>query len=142
MRISKHISYYEATKSNTATRKGIENIPSGEEMARMKIVAEKCFEPLREWYGRPIAISSFFRSHKLNKEIGGSRTSDHVKGCAIDMDADVFDNGITNAEIFHWCKENLEFDQLIWEFGNSKNPAWVHISYRTKETNRNQIIVL
>ena len=140
MKISKHISYWEATKSQTALRNGIENIPSGEDMERMKIVAEKCFEPIRQWHGKPIAISSFYRSYDLNEEIGGSETSDHVKGCAIDIDADVFNNGVTNAEIFIWAAENLEFDQLIWEFGNDDNPAWVHISYRTNGTNRNQIL--
>ena len=140
MKISEHISYDEATKSQTATRNGIENIPSGEEMARMKIVANECFEPVRAWHGKPIAISSFFRSYDLNEEIGGSETSDHVKGCAIDMDADVFNNGVTNKEIFDWCRANLEFDQLIWEFGTKDNPAWVHISYRTKSTNRNQVL--
>jgi uncharacterized protein YcbK (DUF882 family) len=140
MNISKNITYYEATKSQTALRNGIENIPSGEDMERMKRVAELCFEPIRAWHGKPLAVSSFFRSYDLNEEIGGSETSDHIKGCAIDIDADVFNNGVTNAEIFQWALENLEFDQLIWEFGNDKNPAWVHISYRTKETNRNQVL--
>ena len=140
MNVSKHISYYEATKSQNAIRAGIENIPSGEQMVRMKLVANKCFEPVRNWHGKPIAISSFFRSFKVNVLAGGSKTSDHKTGAAIDIDADVFNNGVTNAEIFQWCLENLDFDQLISEFGTEENPAWVHISYRSKATNRNQVL--
>lgn len=139
-RISKHISYHEATKSYIAMRKGIENVPNQYQLEKMQRVAEECFEPLREWHGKPIAISSFFRSKELNHELEGSPTSDHMTGCAIDIDADVFDNGISNKDIFNWLKANVDFDQLIWEFGNDMNPAWVHVSYRTPETNRRQVL--
>jgi len=128
--ISDHITYAEATKSQTATRKNIKNIPNEEELANMKLLAEKCFEPLRNWLGKPIAITSFFRSARLNKAIGGSATSQHCKGQAMDIDADIF-GGITNIEIFNWLRERVNFDQLIAEGWNEKTQdyKWVHVSY-------------
>jgi hypothetical protein len=122
--ISEHISLEEATKSVTAIRNGIDNTPSLEVAKSMILVATKCFEPLRKWYGKPIRINSFFRSWELNKLVGGSLTSGHVLGNSIDMDA-----GEDNKKIFDWCKDNLEFTQLIWEYGTDVNPDWVHISY-------------
>lgn len=104
----------------------------------MRLVAEKCFQPLREHFDRPIGISSFYRSPELNKAIGGSKTSDHCKGRAIDIDADIY-GGITNKEIFDWLRENVEFDQLISEYGTEDNPAWVHVSYREGE-NRGMVL--
>ena len=112
--ISKHISFKEATISRTATRLDIDNEPNKEQLANMKLVAEKVFEPLRKWVGGPIKINSFFRSPKLNKAIGGSSKSQHCKGYAIDLD-DTFKHK-TNAEMFNWIKDNLNFDQMIWEF--------------------------
>lgn len=129
--ISEHITYGEAIKSQTAIRKGIENNPDQTQINNMKLVANKCFEPLRKWYGKPIGISSFFRSPKLNKAIGGASTSQHCLGMAIDIDADLFNNGITNIEIFDWLSQHVEYDQLILENPDDKGvPAWVHISYR------------
>lgn len=136
--ISKHISYLEATKSNTAIRNGIKNDPNPQELENMRQIAEKCFEPLRKWYGKPIAINSFFRSRELNAKVGGSPSSEHCVGSAIDMDAGSKEE---NKKIFHWCKENLKFNQLIWEYGNSNGPDWVHISYNTSK-NKNQILVI
>ncbi|MEM7485026.1 MAG: D-Ala-D-Ala carboxypeptidase family metallohydrolase [Bacteroidota bacterium] len=137
MNISEHVSYREAVKSNTAKRLGIDNTPNSGEIYNMRVVANKIFEPVRNHFGVPIFISSFFRSRLLNKKIGGSKTSDHMKGKAIDID-DVL-GGVTNSEIFHYIKDNLEFDQLIWEFGNEENPDWVHVSYN-QENNRNQVL--
>jgi zinc D-Ala-D-Ala carboxypeptidase len=124
--ISKHITYKEATQSATATRLKIDNIPSFEVLANMKLVAEKCFEPLREWYGKPITINSFYRSPALNKAVKGSKTSDHVKGMAIDLDTG---SNAENLKLFNWLKENVEFTQLIHEYGDKNGPEWVHISY-------------
>jgi hypothetical protein len=138
-RISPHISYAEATKSRTAVRRGLDNTPNADQLAAMKLVATACFEPLREWHGKPIGISSFFRSPAVNKAVKGSKNSDHMRGCAIDIDADVFDNGITNADIFNWLRANVEFDQLIWEYGTDEQPAWVHVSYRASG-NRRQVL--
>ena len=124
--------------SNTATRRGIDNTPGDDQLFFMEIIAEKVFEPLREWVGGPIKINSFYRSPELNTAIGGSATSQHCKGQAIDID-DTFGKA-TNAEMYHWIKENLDFDQMIWEFGDDDNPNWVHVSYVSPEKNRNRCL--
>ena len=136
--ISEHISYREGVYSTTATRLGIDNTPNDEQLENMELVAEEVFEPLRAYVGGPIKINSFFRSPKLNTAIGGSSKSQHCKGQAIDID-DTFGSA-TNAEMYHWIKENLEFDQMIWEFGDDDNPNWVHVSYVSKEDNRNRCL--
>ena len=136
--ISKHISYKESVYSNTATRKGIKNEPNEEQLNNMQLIAEKVFEPVRKWVGGPIKINSFFRCPELNKAIGGSSKSQHCHGQAIDID-DTFGKA-TNAEMYHWIKDNLDFDQMIWEFGDDDNPAWVHVSYVSPEQNRNRCL--
>ena len=136
--VSKNISYKEATHSTTAKRLGIDNTPDAEQFSNMIYVAENVFQPIREHFNTPIYISSFFRSEVLNKAIRGSSSSTHLKGEAMDLDADVYE-GVTNAEIFNYIKDNLEFDQLIWEFGTDENPSWVHVSL-SKRNNRNQVL--
>ena len=136
--ISKHISYKEGVHSNTAIRRDINNTPDDKQLNNMKLIAEKVFEPLREWVGGPIKINSFFRSPKLNTAIGGSSKSQHCKGQAMDID-DTFGKA-TNAEMYEWIKENLDFDQMIWEFGDDDNPNWVHVSYVSKDENRNRCL--
>jgi|TARA_R100000479_G_scaffold167108_1_gene107345 hypothetical protein len=139
--ISKHISEKEATKSVTALRLGIDNTPNGDALANMKELAEKIFEPLREWVGGPIKINSFYRSVALNEAIGGSSKSQHCcKGGSSAIDIDDIYGHKTNKEMFEWVKENLDFDQMIWEFGNEDNPDWVHISYVSEDKNRNRIL--
>lgn len=130
-RISEHISFKEATRSNTAIKNGIENIPSKKQIKKMKLLADNIFEPLRNWAGVPIYVSSFFRSKKLNSIISKSVSSQHLAedGSAIDFDGDVF-KGKSNSELFNYIKDNLEFDKLIWEYGDDKNPEWVHVSFR------------
>ena len=137
-KISKHISLREAIESYTAKRKGIENIPSEYELTNMVGVAENVFEPLRKWVGGPVKINSFFRSVDLNKAIGGSSKSQHCQGRAIDID-DVYGHK-TNAEMYKYIKNNLDFDQLIWEFGTDDNPDWVHISYVSADENRRRCL--
>ena len=137
-KISKHISYKEATKSITAIRLGIDNTPFEYELGNMKAVAENIFEPLRKWVGGAIKVTSFFRSTKLNEAIGGSARSQHCEGRAIDID-DVYGHK-TNAEMFDYIKNNLDFDQLIWEFGTEQNPDWLHVSYVSPERNRGRIL--
>lgn len=139
-KISENISFKEATKSDAAIRLGIKNIPSEKELEAMKAVAENIFEPLRKWHGKPIAITSFYRSKELNKKIGGSPNSQHCLGEAIDIDADIYNNGISNKNIFEYILNNLEFDQLIWEFGDNENPAWVHVSFTQKRKNRKEVL--
>lgn len=127
MNISEHISLKEAIRSNTAKRLGIDNMPDNETLVTMQITAEHIFEPIRNKFNEPIYISSFYRSPELNTAIGGSTRSQHCKGEAIDID-DVYSKA-TNADFFNYIKESLEFDQLIWEFGDDENPDWVHVSY-------------
>ena len=136
--ISEHISEKEATKSITAIRLGIANSPNGTALANMKVLAEKIFEPLRKFVGGPIKINSMFRSEALNKALGGSNRSQHCQGNAMDLD-DIYGHK-TNKEMFEFVKKNLDFDQMIYEFGNEENPDWLHISYIDKEKNRNKIL--
>jgi hypothetical protein len=138
MSISKHISYKEGVYSRTALRRGIKNNPNAEQMENMVAIAEEVFEPLRMWVGGPIKINSFFRSPELNKAIGGSGKSQHCHGQAIDLD-DTFGKA-TNAEMYEFIKQNLDFDQMIWEFGDDKNPDWVHVSYVSPDQNRKRCL--
>lgn len=132
--ISEHITLNEATKSNTAIRHGIDNTPSLDAAKNMILVANKCFEPLRKWYGKPIRVNSFYRCAELNALVKGSATSQHLTGEAMDIDAG---DEVENEKLFNWAKDNLEFDQVINEY----NFSWVHISYK-KEGNRKQILVV
>jgi zinc D-Ala-D-Ala carboxypeptidase len=137
-KISKHVSYKEATFSQTATRRDIDNTPSEEVLKRMQAVAENVFEPLRAHVGGPIKINSFYRSPLLNTAIGGSKSSQHTRGEAIDID-DTLGN-MSNKDMFTFIKDELDFDQIIWEFGDDENPAWVHVSYVSPENNRRRIL--
>ena len=137
--ISEHISYKEATYSSTALRRGLDNTPNDEQLKCMEEVAENVFEPLRKWVGGPIKINSFFRGKPVNTAIGGSKSSQHMKGQAMDID-DTFKHK-TNAEMYYYVKENLDFDQMIWEFGDDENPNWVHISYVSHRPNRKRLTV-
>jgi len=138
MRLSKNLTLREAIKSNTATRLGIDNTPEDWEIHNLRAVAENVFQPVRDHFGVPIAVSSGYRSKKLNKAIGGSKYSQHMIGEALDLDADVYGK-VTNAEIFNYIKKNLEWDQMIWEFGDDEEPNWVHVSYKESGRNRKQI---
>lgn len=136
MQISKHLSLEECTHSETADKLGIKNNnPNLHQIENMKLLAESVFEPIREHFKQPIRVSSVYRSLSLNQAIKGSITSQHCGGQAMDID----NASPSNKEIFDYIKKNLKFDQLIWEFGTSKNPDWVHVSY-TNGKNRNQIL--
>ena len=137
-RISNHVSYKEATKSNTATRLNIDNTPTAYALSNMTAVAINIFEPLRRYVGGPIKINSFYRCEDLNTAIGGSSQSQHCQGRAMDLD-DTFGYK-TNAEMFNYIKNELNFDQIIWEFGDDKNPDWIHVSYVSNEENRGKIL--
>ena len=125
-KISKHITYKEATRSATALRLGIENVPNEYELQNMEMVAKKVFEPLRKAIDAPIKINSFFRCEKLNKAIGGSSKSQHCQGRAIDIDD--FYGHVSNAYMYYYIKDNLQFTELIWEFGDEYEPNWVHVA--------------
>ncbi len=132
--ISQHITLKEAITSQTAIRFNIDNTPDDQTIERMKVVAEKCFEPMRAWYGKPLTVSSFYRCPALNKAVGGVPSSQHVKGEAIDIDTGSHEE---NKKLFEWAKANLVFDQLIEEFGDDIGPEWVHISF-SMAGNRNE----
>lgn len=139
MKLSKNLSLSEVIKSNTATRKGIDNSPNNDHLESLEDIAKDIFQPLRDDLG-VIYVSSGYRSDALNKAIGGSRKSQHSKGEALDLDNDNKNVAASNTEIFNYIKDNLDFDQLIWEFGTDEKPDWVHVSYTTKRPNRNQIL--
>ena len=136
---SKHVSWKEGTYSRTADRRGLDNTPNAEQMKCMHEISEYLFEPLRAWVGGPIKINSFFRGEPVNTAIGGSKRSQHMKGQAIDID-DTFGYK-TNAEMYYYIKDNLDFDQMIWEFGDDKNPNWIHISWVSHRPNRKKLTI-
>ena len=137
--ISKHISDKESVYSRTALRLGIDNTPTVKHRDNMIKLAEEVFEPLRAYVGGPIKINSFYRSPELNKAIGGSSKSQHCHGQAMDID-DTFGR-MTNAEMFNFIRDNLDYDQMIWEFGDDDNPDWVHVSYVSPEKNRQRCLL-
>lgn len=138
MNLSKNLSLAEMISSESAKRNGIKNEPTAEHLENMKKLAVNVFQPIRDHFNVPIHISSGYRSLALNKAIKGSLSSQHCSGEAMDIDMDGTD--ITNAKIFNYIKDNLVFDQLIWEFGTDKNPDWVHVSYESKGKQRKQIL--
>jgi hypothetical protein len=138
MKLSEHLELAEIIRSESAKRNGITNMPTEEHIANLKLLAEHIFEPIRANFRQPILISSGYRSKELNAKIGGANSSQHSLGQAIDIDMDGTINGVTNADIFKYIKEQLPFDQLIWEFGNDIQPDWVHVSYSNR--NRKEIL--
>ena len=137
--LSKHVSIAEFCHSDTAKRRGIDNtIKDPAHLASAKLLCEKVFEPIREHFGVPIHISSGYRSSALNRAVKGSSSSQHCKGEAMDIDADRYGK-VTNKEIFDYIREHLEWDQMIWEFGNDSQPDWVHVSFKATG-NRRQIL--
>jgi len=137
-KLSKHVSYKEGVYSTTALRLGLKNDPSDDHLVNMINISEKVFEPLRIHVGGPIKINSFYRGPELNKAIGGSSKSQHCHGQAIDID-DTYGNA-SNAEMYNWIKANLDYDQMIWEFGTDENPDWVHVSYVSPDKNRKRCL--
>jgi hypothetical protein len=134
MQLSTNLSLAEVTRSETAKRKGISNMPTPEHIENFKKLAANIFQPIREHFGKPIIISSGYRSAELNKAIGGSLSSQHSSGEAIDIDMDGTD--ITNKQIFDYIKDNLTFDQVINEFDYS----WVHVSFAANRSQRKQVL--
>ena len=141
MKISEHLDLSEVIRSETAKRHGISNMPTDEHIANFKLLAENVFEKIRNNFRCPIHISSGYRSKELNAcTKGASATSQHSTGEAVDLDMDGSANGVTNKMVFNYIKDNLEFDQLIWEFGTNENPDWVHVSYESTGKQRKQIL--
>lgn len=140
--ISNHITYAEGVVSATGKRLGIDNTPTPEILETMKNTSSKLFEPIREKWDHPIEIISFYRCPELNKAVGGSKTSGHPKGEAIDARAT---GDKTNAQLFHFIMgiedPSIEFDQIILEFPEDGEPSWLHISYKANGGNRMQVLV-
>ena len=135
MKLSTHFSLSELTKSETAIRKGIENEPNEEALANLIILCRSILEPVREHYGIPFVPNSGFRCLELNRAIGSSDKSQHVKGEAVDFEVP----GIDNKDVARWIMDNCQFDQLILEFYKEGEPSsgWVHCSYTLDGPNRN-----
>ena len=140
MKLSEHLDLSEVIRSESAKRNGISNMPTEQHIANLKLLADKVFEPIRAHFRCPIYISSAYRSIELNRAVKGSLTSQHCSGEAIDLDMDGTPNGVTNKMVFDFIKNNLEFDQLIWEFGTDSNPDWVHVSYESTGKQRKQVL--
>jgi len=137
MQLSKNLSLAEVVRSESAKRRGINNMPTSEHLENLKELALNVFQPIRDHFKVPIHISSGYRSRILNNAVNGAAKSQHCSGQAIDIDVD--GTSITNKQVFDYIKENLDFDQLIFEFGTDKNPDWVHVSY-SKDNNRKQVL--
>lgn len=137
MQLSKNLSLAEVVRSESAKRRGINNMPTAEHLQNLKELALNVFQPIRDHFKVPIHISSGYRSRILNNAVNGAAKSQHCLGQAIDIDVD--GTSITNKQIFDYIKENLDFDQLIWEFGNDLNPDWVHVSFN-KGANKKQVL--
>jgi len=140
MKLTKNLSLQEMLKSRTASRLGLSNSPNEEHIKNMQALAENIFQPLRDYFGVPIHIASGYRSEALNKAIGGSKSSQHCKGEAMDIDRDGYSQP-DNAQLFEYIKKNLDFDQMIWEFGTQQNPEWVHVSHKRDGKNRAELLV-
>jgi hypothetical protein len=139
-KICKYLTIGEVIRSESAKRNGISNMPTAEHLENMKALGTNVFDKVREHIGKPIGLSSGYRSEALNNAIkGSSKTSQHCKGEAFDIDADIH-GGTTNKEIFDFIRLNLDFDQMIWEFGNDAQPDWVHVSYKRSGGNRKSIL--
>tara|TARA_R100001198_G_C5215327_1_gene199259 strand:+ start:975 stop:1436 length:462 start_codon:yes stop_codon:yes gene_type:complete len=138
MNLSKNLTLREVVKSNTATRLGIKNDPDQWEINNLTAIAQNVFQPMRDHFGIPIGVTSGYRGKALNAAIGGSKYSQHMIGEALDIDAHMF-GGVTNKELFNYIKDNLDWDQMIWEFGDEEEPDWIHVSYKESGNNRKQI---
>lgn len=130
----KYFSIYELYRSSVATREGIDNTPGEEVKKSLILLVDNVLDPLREWYGKPITVNSGYRCPRLNEAVGGVEDSQHVRGEAADIDTG---NVVENRRLFEHVRDQLEFDQLIWESGG----AWVHVSYK-KVGNRKQVLSL
>ena len=141
MQLSKYFTLAELTPSSTAKRLGIKNDPTPEHLNNLKLLATNVLDKVREHFGKPIWVSSGYRSKALNDVTpGSSATSQHCSGEAADLDQDGRGTGVTNKMVFDYIKDNLEFDQLIYEYGTDTNPDWVHVSWESTGKQRKQVL--
>jgi len=127
MQLSANFTLSEMVKSETALRYDMNNTPGDSEIENLKVLCEKVLQPVREHYGKGVKVNSGFRHPEVNAKVGGSKTSDHCKGQAADIEIP----GVANADLAEWIKNNLDFTQLILEFYTPGVPdsGWVHVSY-------------
>jgi hypothetical protein len=127
MQLTNNFSLKELTTSETATRKGLDNTPNEAVTANLKTLAEKILQPVREHYGKSVKVNSGYRSPEVNASVGGSKTSDHCKGQAADIEI----TGVANGDLAKYIAENYKFTQVILEFYTQGIPdsGWVHVSY-------------
>jgi hypothetical protein len=127
MNLSANFTLKELTKSDTATRLGLENSPDEATIENLKLLCQEVLQPIREHFGKSVTVNSGFRSPESNAAVGGSKTSDHCLGRAADIEID----GIPNPELAQWIMDNLDYTQLILEFYTQGQPnsGWVHVSY-------------
>lgn len=128
MNLGKYFSLAEVERSDHAKRLGISNRLPIQYYDNVQIMVDNLLDPLRTFYGKPILISSWYRSAELNRAIGGAIGSHHMIAAAVDIDLDAV-SPTENAKIFNIIKDNFQFHTLIWEFGTNENPSWVHVSY-------------
>jgi len=136
--LTEHFNLSEMTVSPTAKRLGLSNQPTAEHIENMRYCCEKILEPVRAKFG-PVTINSSYRAPAVNKAVGGSKTSQHVNGQAIDFEV----KGVDNKKVADWVADNLEFDQVILEFytAGDKNSGWVHASIKKEGGNRRQRLI-
>jgi hypothetical protein len=134
--VSKNFSWREVTRSGTCERAGIDNIPGPMEKAALQATIINVMQPLRNAMGRPIRVTSGYRSLACNTKIGGATNSQHMRGQAIDFQ----DPAGNLAQMFYYIKDNLPFDQLIWEKGDTNQPLWIHVSYKSDGSNRGKVL--
>ena len=127
MKLTENFTLSEMTKSETALRHGLDNTPGDAEIANLKRLAENVLQPIRNHYKRGVKVNSGYRAPDVNAAVGGSKTSDHCRGQAADIEIP----GVANADLAEWIKDNLKFTQLILEFYTPGVPdsGWVHVSY-------------
>ncbi|MFV0505893.1 MAG: D-Ala-D-Ala carboxypeptidase family metallohydrolase [Bacteroidales bacterium] len=133
MRLSKNFTLDELLHSDTADSLGIRNTPSKEVIVNLRNLVRNVLQPAREQLGSAIRVNSGFRCEELNTAIKGAKQSQHRKGEAADLDCK------NNAKLYNIIKDNLDFDQLIWEKGDDRQPAWVHVSFKASG-NRKQLL--
>lgn len=132
----------EAIRSATAKEHNIDNYPTQEHLENMMALVENVFVPLREHFGKPIHVTSFYRSDKVNAKIkGASNTSQHLVGEAMDI-SKYAHSTFTNRDLFNYIRDHLPFDQLIWEYGTKEEPKWVHVSFKKSGKNRKHILYI
>ena len=141
MKLSEHFTLAELTPSATAKRLGIKNEPTPAHLECLKLLATNVLDKVREHFGKPIWVSSGYRSKALNDVTpGSSATSQHCSGEAADLDQDGRGTGVSNKMVFDYIKDHLTFDQLIYEYGTDTNPDWVHVSWESTGKQRKQVL--